>query len=208
MSKEKNEKPDNKILEQAKTEEERKKLLAAQLLAKEEAKALEARRLAEEEDQKKKNQQGIGVRFLTPGDDWQKLVEDYKKEFNKEPDDKGVLIFPNLEAVLNFFTEQAKLGRMFLAAAITPEGKETGHYEFSCGDGKLYVGSFELINQQLQASLKQDPTNEKIVNGIKTIQSLMPTNPVHEARRELNKMKGESNNEQEPTPPSPLSTTR
>ncbi|CAM2980899.1 hypothetical protein [Legionella worsleiensis] len=105
------------------------------------------------------------------GEDWQKIIEDFKKLYPYSPIKNNILTFPTQKDAINFFTAQARQEppRKFLAIQIGSDGKPTGYTLFSCGNGTLYQGSLAEIESQLKAELKNQPDDHNLQEGLATI---------------------------------------
>ena len=162
--------------------EQRKKLAAAEAAAAEAEAASKLKRRLDESE----------VKFVLEEpahtNDWQAIIVDYKKEFGCGPDEKtGVLIFPTMDAAIQFFDKQAKPPnkREFLATEYV-NGVAKDFHLFSCGDERLYQGTFAEIKAQLEKALKDHPENAKTLAGLKLIAARMPgANAVSEMREQL-----------------------
>lgn len=202
----------------------------AQRLAEEEKKRALDAKAAEEEEAKKKNPEAeqalehITYRLLEPlaedkKKEWKKdaddLVNDYKKQFpDREIDAKGTLVFHSEEEMTKFFTDQAEQKRKFLCAEVDANGKLTGRYQFSCGDGTLYSGTLEQIKEKIQEN-KTSAYPQQTAAGLAMINNLLnpKPSPVQATQTAKDKLKGlkdtaaaadESLRKDSPTP---LSTT-
>lgn len=152
----------------------------------------------------------VGVKPLRFDEDWLKIAEDYKKQFDKEPEQNGMLVFPNQESMDKFLNEQAAAGRKFFSVLVGPDGKLTNHFEFSCGDGKRYSGSPEQIRDQLMQALETaGPNQDKVQSGLdminKHIQNTKP-NPSQAAKKALQDITHPTEEKPKYNSPSPLST--
>ncbi|KTD51177.1 hypothetical protein [Legionella quateirensis] len=118
-------------------------------------------------------------------DDWKKIVEDFKKKYPNSPVENNVLIFPTKDDAIVFFTAQASQEppRKFLASELDQNGKPTGFNVFSCGDGTLYQGTLNEIEEQLKTELKDNPDDPNLKQGLATITRLL--NPAKGFRETL-----------------------
>lgn len=146
-------------IEQVRLEEEKRK--AAALLDESSPKSQPSEELT------RYNIQSSGVE----SEDWKKIIEDYKKKYPENPIEKNTLTFPTKKDAIDFFTAQATTEppRKFLASEIDQNGKPTGFNLFSCGDGKLYKGTFNEIQDQLKAAQKENPDDPNLKQGLATI---------------------------------------
>ena len=96
------------------------------------------------------------------------LITDYKKNFGRDPDENGALVFASRDEAIQFFDDQAQLGREFFCSEIR-NGKETGFHVFSCGSGQLYKGTLLEIRDQLTEAFSKDSGNEKLAAGLNEI---------------------------------------
>ncbi len=196
------ERPTPEEIEKIRMEKEKEEM--QQRIAQEEAE--EAMKRAKTDDKEETVPQMFKAK--NKDQDWQKIVEDYTKQFG-EPRSDGVLVFSSQEAVTKFCTEQAEKGRKFLLEEIDANNNPTGHYEFSCGDGKLHEGSLEKIRGELTKDLEtaSEQNQQKIKDGISIIDKLLnpKPNPAQTARKALQAMTGEDATLGS-TAPNPLST--
>ncbi|MGQ3892647.1 hypothetical protein [Legionella sp. CNM-4043-24] len=129
--------------------------------------------------------------------DWELMVEDYKKLYG-EPAENNCLVFPTREAAISFLKEQATATppRKFLAIELGPDGKPTGDNFFSCGNGTLYQGSLQQIQQQVQADLNKNPEDGNLKTGLDKITAeLAKRNPTSRFKDRLH---GEKNKDAAP----------
>ena len=160
----------------AKTEAElaREALAAQDALNKKKAADADAARLKEQQDAVAlalRNMNPSGAPTITPEEpvlpsvnvtpspktdktDWQKICDAYKKQFpdNPEPDQKGSLAFATQADAVDFFEQQAREGRAFLASE-SVDGKRTGFHVFSSGHKDFHKGSYKEIRD----AIKNDP---------------------------------------------------
>jgi len=144
-------------------------------------------------------------------EDLDEILKDYKKKYPNIPIDpkKPALQFDTREDAINFFTAQAtsKPPRKFLAIEVDDQGKPTGFYCYSCGDGTLYQGSLKDIKNALQEA----PVSEQTKNGLDFIKSYM-SNPTQNFRANMQNQKNEESAKKDepesslPGSPSPLNT--
>lgn len=144
-----------------------------------EAAVLEAERknirLQEEELERKKAESAVSF-VLKPTDNEVKaadLVQEYKKQFDKEPRNDGVLDFASEEEALSFFSKVAAENKTFFATRVQGT-QELDEHVFSCGDSKLYKGSYAEIKQQLEDAAKANPSNKVTAAGLEKFCSLIP----------------------------------
>lgn len=108
---------------------------------------------------------------------WIAIHARFKKEFpDGAVNDDGALNFPSAGAAKDFFGRLAKENTPFLAIKME-NGKKTDDLLFSCGNGKLYEGSFNDIKLQLNSDLKTttDPSVKTMLEeGLKAIQRHEP----------------------------------
>lgn len=105
---------------------------------------------------------------------WKAITNAYAEQNDgKGPDKNGALAFPSLDAAIKFFTEQAVLGHKFCGTRVNHEGKpiEPNFHVFSCGDGKLYQGSYAEITALLKGSAK---TNPAAAAGLADFKAMVP----------------------------------
>ena len=158
----------------------------------------EIRRLMQEaqvEPPKPRNEEETEIQITCELDEhWKKILANYKKEFpQEEMPNNHTYRFPSVQAAEDFFTKQAQEGSEFLGTW-GKDGKRTDDHLFSCGDGKLYTGSFAKIHQDLQDALKAETSPErkaKISKGLERIKNCMPQeqNPAVEMRNKLQESK-------------------
>lgn len=99
------------------------------------------------------------------------IYADYKKQFNRERDAQGRLVFESQAQAVAFFKGQAQLNRSFLASAMNEDNTPTGFHMFSCGDGQLYQGTLAEIKAQLDGALKSNPGHQQLQQGLDYIES-------------------------------------
>ncbi|WP_298626984.1 hypothetical protein [uncultured Legionella sp.] len=118
-------------------------------------------------------------------DDWKKIIKDYNQQYPETPVENNVLRFPSQEDAISFFASQAALEppRKFLARELGPDGKLTGFNVFSCGDGKLYQGTLEEIQEQLKEAELENKDDPAIKEGLQTIAKLL--NPAQSYKESL-----------------------
>ncbi len=139
----------------------------------------------------------------TESGDWVKIIEDYKAKYPESPIVNNVLVFPTKDDAISFFAEQAAMEppRKFLVKEVGPDGKPTGFNVFSCGDGKLYKGTYEEIQEQLKAAQLENPDDPNIKQGLATIAQFVSPNPAQSFKETLLKNKEpEEANEHAVTP--------
>lgn len=154
------------------------------------------------------NIQAAGVE----SEDWKKIIEAYKKKYPENPIENNTLIFPTKQDVIDFFTKQASAEppRKFLACEVNQNGKPTGFNVFSCGDGNLYKGTLNEIQDQLKAAQKENPEDPNLKQGLATIARFL--NPAQGYRETLLQTKEPENtapteeHQSESTLPNPVST--
>lgn len=134
--------------------------------------------------------------------DWNKIVEEYKKKYGIGPNEKGMLVFSSPAEAVKFFKALAELGLKFFATKYDENDKPVDYHMFSCGNGILYKGTYTEIHAELAAAVKNNPENKILARGLKMFKSLMPAGPnpvaadMRERMQEHRKAGGE---EQEPT---------
>ncbi|MBL7479020.1 hypothetical protein [Legionella bononiensis] len=160
-------------IEQIRLEEEKRKNAA--LLDEESSKSQPV------EEMTRFNLQPTGVE----ADDWKKIVEDFKKKYPNVPIENNVLVFPTKDDAIAFFTTQAtqEPPRKFLASELDSNGKPTGFYAFSCGNGTLYQGTLNEIEEQLKSEQENNPDDPNLKQGLATISRLL--NPAKGYRETL-----------------------
>lgn len=108
--------------------------------------------------------------------DWVLILADYKIKYGLLPDEKtGALVFLSREEAVEFFKAQTKAGREFFTAEHI-DGKPSGFYLLSCGDGELYQGTLDEINAGLEAAIKKDPTNKKALESLASLRQFISGN--------------------------------
>lgn len=134
--------------------------------------------------------------------DWDLILEAFKAIDGMRIDEKtGALIFPSHESSVNFFTEQAKMGREFFVAEYVDD-KPTGFHLFSCGNKQIYQGTLDEIKAELEAEIKKNPTNTSASEGLLQIEEAIKATLVNDP---TNKMRGalqENRENKEATSPS------
>lgn len=130
----------------------------------------------------------------TQASDWNEVVKSYKKKFPQlKIAEDGTLTFPDRESADAFFTEQAKK-HVFLATWVVNGELQDDHF-YSCGNGKLYKGSFahilEALNQDLAAE-HDSKKKETLEKGIEHLRNMMPkeSNLTADHRSKLQEYKG------------------
>ena len=170
-----------------------KKEMQAQLAAKkqrEENEALLAAKLAEEAAKKKRQQDDAAIFSPSPkqsGKGWEAVVDAYKKKYEKEPNEKGELVFKSHEEAIDFFKTQAAAGHKFCGVEIIG-GKPADSYVFSCGDGTLYHGSAAEVQEQLAKAIKANPNNQDAVDGLGSFKAMVASlapNPAASMREKM-----------------------
>lgn len=201
--------------------------LAAQQIE-EQKQAAESARLEAEQASKsqgmKKDEEEEEIKKVRPIDikHWQahgkEVVEEYQKKFpDRKIDNDGTLLFTSEAEMREFFTTQAQANRKFLVAEVDANRQQTGHFEFSCGDGQLYSGSAQEIHAQLQQKLESALGNDKqlIQEGLTVFEKALnlKPEPTRAAKDMLKEIKSTSALKSSETPepintaPNPLSTT-
>ncbi|MCL5272186.1 MAG: hypothetical protein M1486_02515 [Gammaproteobacteria bacterium] len=143
-------------------------------------------------------------------DDWKKITEDFKKQYPDTLIKNNCLMFPSQDEALAFFANQASAEppRKFLARELGPDGNPTGFHAFSCGDGTLYKGTLEEIQEQLKAAQLEHSDDPNIKEGLLTIAKYL--NPAQGYRDSLQQAKAPEITSNEPQAgqglPNPLST--
>lgn len=132
--------------------------------------------------------------------DWEKVVEDYQKKYPDTPVTNNALKFPVKEDGIQFFTAQATSTppRKFFVRQVDQDGKPTGDNIGSCGDGKLYRGTLQEIQADLQSSLKANPNDANIQDGLDFITRTIAQDlkaRLHDAKEEAPKASLEENND-------------
>ena len=116
-------------------------------------------------------------------DNWKQIISLYKKRPDAQAIKDDVLAFASMQDAKLFFTEIAASGMEFLATRVENNKPQDDHF-FSCGDSKIYAGTFAQIIEQLQNArkLETSPENQaKISSGIEYIKSVMPKNDINPA---------------------------
>lgn len=128
--------------------------------------------------------------YVPTNDGVNKIRSDYVKLYPDRPIQKDVLTFDSQKEATDFFTTQAtsEPPQKFLASYVDQNGKLTGQNLFSCGNKKLYEGTFQEIQEQLKADLKQKPDDLNLQQGLEQITRLI--NPAVEYRSALKQAKG------------------
>lgn len=190
-------------------EEERRKNEAFELAREQELKEKERKEALLAAGEEEQQQVGQELYFTASPNmnqsDWEKIVADYKKKYPDQPiKEDNVLIFPTREDAINFFQQQAAATppRKFLGTEIDESGKPTGFYVFSCGDGTLYQGSLNEIQDKLKEAQKENPDDPNIKEGLATIARAL--NPAQDFRAALKETK--NGDEPQSTAPNPLGT--
>jgi uncharacterized protein YrzB (UPF0473 family) len=133
--------------------------------------------------------------YFTPSpntneNDWEKILEAYKKKYPDKDRKDNSLTFPTREDAINFFQQQATESppHKFFATEIGANGEPTGFNVFSCGDGQLYKGTLNEIQDQLKEANKEKPDDPNIKEGLATIaRALNPDQHSHAALKETKK---------------------
>lgn len=89
------------------------------------------------------------------------------------PSKEIVFIFDSKELANAFFAEMAKKSLFFLNAFVDMAFRDTGYYNFSCGTGQCFNGSYAEIKGALTSALKTDPENEALLSGLAYIDHQM-----------------------------------
>jgi hypothetical protein len=174
---------------------------AAEIIAREEE--IKRRAAAEAITEKPPVEEESEIKFapLPTGykNDWNSIVEEYKKRYGLKVDERGMLIFNTPAEAIKFFTEMAKEGFSFFATRYDNNDKPTDYHVFSFGNGTLFKGTYAEIKSELLTALKNNPDDKEIKNGLKTFNSLMPAgpNPAAQMREKLNEHRTEA--EEAPT---------
>lgn len=150
--------------------------------------------------------------------DWAKMVEDYKKKYPDKEVKDNTLIFPTRDDALKFFEQQATANppRKFLGTELNgASGQPTGFHVFSCGDGVLYQGTLNEIQDKLKEAQKAKPDDPNIKEGLDTIARAL--NPAQDFRAAMKETRAsaeqqtsgteEELEERRKSSPNPLSTT-
>lgn len=155
----------------------------------------------------------VNIKPQSPQDNhWRDVIKNYKKKFPElEIAKDGTLTFPDRKSAEQFFTEQAK-NHEFLATWVV-DGKMQDDHFYSCGNGKLYVGSFAEILATLNQDLKAETDTKmknKLTHGIAHLKSFMPqeANPAFEMRSKLQESKRGTESDTPEETPSPKKTTQ
>ncbi|HHF7348798.1 TPA: hypothetical protein ACPSKE_001984 [Legionella feeleii] len=147
-----------------------------------------------------------------PSSDWEKIVEDFKKKYNKEPEGpaKNILSFPSEKDAMAFFESQAtekQPPREFLMQKLE-NGKPVDDHVFSCGSGQLFRGGLKDIQTQVAKALEaeKDPQKRaKLESGKELIdQRVAAIEKSTDMRAKMGSMKEQAKTEQ--TPPQPTDT--
>ncbi len=120
--------------------------------------------------QQKKNAAARAYKPSLKPVEWETILSDYERLFKRKPEPDGTVIFDTQEEATTFFSQQASKSREFLVTCLSPEKQELNAHYFSCGNGKLYKGSFEEIKQQLEIALANNESTP-VRNGLKTIEN-------------------------------------
>ncbi|MCW8398618.1 hypothetical protein OQJ26_07425 [Legionella sp. PATHC038] len=168
-------------------EEMRNRLLAEKTEEEREKKKHQLQELELEEQNRKKT-------IIKPeqmNKDWPKIVEDFKKQYGKEPDKNGALVFDSPEEVTKFFLAQATATppREFHGVQLGQDGKPIDNHVYSCGSGHLFQGSLKEIQTQIKKALENDPENQKLKNGQVYIENLINPQKTIEMRRNISDLK-------------------
>jgi hypothetical protein len=143
-----------------------------------------------------KEQRQVGKEsYFTPSpgknkSDWEKILEDYKKKYPDQSVKDNVLTFTSLDEATKFFKDQATANppRKFFMEEIDENGKPTGLNFFSCGNGKMYQGTLNEIQDQLKADQRANPDDPNIQEGLGDIARAL--NPARDFRAALKETKG------------------
>ena len=167
------EKDKNKLLEEAQL---------AQAIKEEETRRIMLETNMKARTGKVETKKEFEVTFVTD-DNWKQIIALYKKRPDAQSVKDDVLAFATMQDAKLFFTEIAATGMEFLATRVENDKRQDDHF-FSCGDSKIYAGTFEQIIEQLQNARKLETSSEnqaKISSGIKYIKSVMPKNEINPA---------------------------
>lgn len=100
------------------------------------------------------------------------IYADYKELIKRKPDNHGRLLFINQAEAVSFFEKLVmERGREFLASVIAADNTPTGFHMFSCGDGKLYRGTFQEIHDELSKAFESNPKHPTLEEGLNFIKS-------------------------------------
>ncbi|VEB32720.1 hypothetical protein [Legionella cherrii] len=168
-------------------EEMRNRLLAEKTEEEREKKKHQLQELELEEQNRKKT-------IIKPeqmNKDWPKIVEEFKKQYGKEPDKNGALVFDSPEEVTKFFLAQATATppREFHGVQLGQDGKPIDNHVYSCGSGHLFQGSLKEIQTQIKKALENDPENQKLKNGQAYIENLINPQKTIEMRRNISDLR-------------------
>lgn len=138
--------------------------------------------------------------------DWQQILGRYKNEYPDRTVQDNCLIFSSKDEALTFFREQAKAEYTFLVQELV-NGQPSGFYCFSCGNGMLYSGRLEDIQQQIQHDQQKQPS-PKLDGGLALIAKYMAPNPATNFRSALSEQRDNQNETQNSAKPDPLAPKR
>lgn len=141
--------------------------------------------------------------------DWNKIIEDYKKQYPDKPIKNNCLCFESDDDAVNFFQAQATAQppRAFFAIKVDEHGTPLGPCMCSCGNGKLYQGNASEIKAQLEQELEKDPNNPEIMKYISIAEDLLKK-PAQDFRSTMQAQREEHNNRNSSEPsPEDLSPT-
>lgn len=144
---------------------------------------------------------------LTPSaNDWQQVLNNYKKAYSDRTIKDNCLLFLSQDEALIFFREQAKAGHTFLVQELI-NGQASGFYCFSCGNGMLYSGRLEDIQQQMQQAQQEQPS-PKLDEGLALIAKYMAPNPAANFRSALSEQRDNQNETLDSAKPDALAPKR
>jgi hypothetical protein len=161
------------VEEQAKVAQLDAEMNAQRLAAARAASQLE--QVAPTESETKPQPSSFTIPKPKPGDSdhWKLILADFIQQFGEEAQKGNTLVFPSKESAIAFFTAQAEQGREFLSQEVGHDGALTGFNLLSCGDGKLYKGTLQEIQNELLTAQTADPSNEKIAKGLTMVQQML-----------------------------------
>lgn len=120
------------------------------------------------------------------GSDWEKILADYKKAYPKAKLDGDTLQFESRDDAVAFFTKQATATppRTFFMREMV-DGKETGFHLYSCGNGKMYQGTIDEIQKQLEAEPKTDLKAQTALESFKIMTNDAKKAALQELKKEV-----------------------
>lgn len=154
-----------------------------QLLAEEEARLNASRKLASDEQLKPNSFRVNPKPSSNPSETWKKITEKYAEKYPQREIKEDTLSFETREEAISFFEEQAADKQIFMAMELDGNGKETGFYVLSCGNGQLYKGNLTDIQDQLKNSTQDEHTQL----GLDMLKPLM--NPAQNYRSNIKNAK-------------------